>query len=313
MEPIDPMHNERLGSGATSVVYRGFVRERTHGHTQWPRMEVAVKVLKCNPKSLDEKKQFISEATLPMKLNSPTLMLPLNFNAGPKLWYIVTSRARCSLDSVIKDEAKGVSMKWTNSSGQTVQWNDTKRFICAYGIAVGLCTLHENKMIHRDIKPANVLLDENMHPKLSDFGLMRRLPKDGADMTQNVGTPLYIAPEIWNGSFYSESVDVYAYGMLVYELLTLEAPFRETRTIAGLRKMVLSGERPEISAYVSPEWATLITSCWQEDPAKRPTMRKIVETLTHSDKFIPDYVDFTEFDEYRTSVYTPKEKVTGVC
>lgn len=313
MEPFHPENSEKLGCGATSVVYRGFVRERTHGRTQWPRMEVAVKVLNYNPRSLDEKKKFIREVTLPMKLNSPTLMLPLQFNAGPELWYIVTARARCSLDSVIKDEAKGVSMKWTNSSGQTVQWNDTKRFICAYGIAVAICTLHENKMIHRDIKPANVLLDENMHPKVGDFGLMRKMPKEAVEMTANVGTPLYLAPELWKGDIYSEAVDVYAYGILVYELLTLEAPFREARTIMGLRKTVLSGQRPEFSAYVSPEWANLITSCWQEDPAKRPTMRSIVETLTHSDKFIPDFVDFTEFDEYRTAVYTPIEKGAGVC
>jgi|GEM_PF-758075 len=88
----------------------------------------------------------------------------------------------------------------------------------------GVSYLHDQGIVHRDLKPANVFI-ENGHLKVGDYGLSRRVSiSQGGDMTQGVGTPNYMAPEIKNGN-YTQSIDVYALGVMLYEMLTGHPPF----------------------------------------------------------------------------------------
>ena len=89
-------------------------------------------------------------------------------------------------------------------------------------IAKGLAYLHEDcshKIIHLDIKPQNILLDQNFNAKISDFGLSKLIEKDKSKVvTRMRGTPGYIAPE-WLSSIITEKVDVYAFGIVLLEIL----------------------------------------------------------------------------------------------
>ena len=104
----------------------------------------------------------------------------------------------------------------------------TKKYIILLGIALGMKYLHYKGIIHRDIKPGNVLLDENFHPKICDFGCS----KSSTDAIFNLvlpdqeGTPIYMAPEIFSDGFSSYQVDIYAFSILAYELITGNAPFK---------------------------------------------------------------------------------------
>ena len=98
--------------------------------------------------------------------------------------------------------------------------------ICAQ-VAKALDAAHAKGLVHRDVKPSNVLLDENEHVYLADFGLTRRLDEQG-DQTaggNSVGTPAYLAPEQIEGESVDGRTDVYALGCLLFECLTGEAPY----------------------------------------------------------------------------------------
>jgi len=97
---------------------------------------------------------------------------------------------------------------------------------------LALQSLHDAGVIHRDLKPENVLLDENGHVHLADFGLSRRVGRHGRSGSF-VGTPFYVAPEILTTREYGAAVDWWSYGVLLFNLLTGEVPFygKETEQI----------------------------------------------------------------------------------
>jgi serine/threonine protein kinase len=113
-----------------------------------------------------------------------------------------------------------------NSKSPTTLLNGTQRTVIAYGIAQGMQQLHELDIVHRDLKAANILLDEKFGPRIADFGLSRYTHNDARDeMTTEIGTVHWMAPELIEAKLYTEKVDVYAYGMILWELLTGKIPF----------------------------------------------------------------------------------------
>ena len=94
-------------------------------------------------------------------------------------------------------------------------------------VAGALDAAHAKGLVHRDVKPSNVLLDENEHVYLADFGLTRTLDEQGAQGTdsRSVGTPAYLAPEQIEGGSVDRRADVYALGCVLFECLTGSSPF----------------------------------------------------------------------------------------
>ncbi|CAN6303872.1 unnamed protein product, partial [Urochloa humidicola] len=95
------------------------------------------------------------------------------------------------------------------------------RYHIIKGICEGLCYLHENHIVHLDIKPANILLDDNMVPKIADFGLSRCFDENQSkDITSKlVGSIGYLAPEFYDRQI-TYDLDIYSLGIIVIELLT---------------------------------------------------------------------------------------------
>ena len=85
--------------------------------------------------------------------------------------------------------------------------------------------MHAAGIVHRDIKSHNVLITENLHVKLCDFGLSRFLADLGKGSMQFAGTPNYMAPELFQKKQYNESVDIFAFGTLMWEILAGAVPF----------------------------------------------------------------------------------------
>jgi tetratricopeptide (TPR) repeat protein len=135
---------------------------------------------------------------------------------------------------------------------------------------------HEHGVIHRDLKPANVLLTEDGTPKITDFGLAKKL--DDADSSQTragtiMGTPSYMAPEQAEGETQNIGplADVYALGAVLYELLTGRAPFRGAKMLDTLEQVRKQEPVPvrQLQPKVPRDLETICLKCLQKTPAKR--------------------------------------------
>ncbi|XP_021719615.1 cysteine-rich receptor-like protein kinase 5 [Chenopodium quinoa] len=193
----------KLGQGGFGVVYRGTLQNG---------QEIAVKRLSST--SGQGIAEFKTEVLLVAKLQHKNLVRLLGFclQAQEKL-LVYEFLPNSSLDKVLLDPNKHVSLDW-----------ETRYKIIA-GIARGVLYLHEDsrlKIIHRDLKSSNIMLDENMNPKISDFGLARLVGADQiqGDTNRIVGTYGYMAPEYAMAGRFSVKSVVYSFGVIVLEIVS---------------------------------------------------------------------------------------------
>jgi serine/threonine protein kinase/tetratricopeptide (TPR) repeat protein len=149
----------------------------------------------------------------------------------------------------------------------------------ALDLSDALARAHRLKIIHRDLKPANVLLAEDGTPRLTDFGVAHF--SDGTRMTQSgmvIGTLAYLSPEACIGDTMDHRVDIWAFGVMLYELLTLRRPF-EAETTAALLTAIISRE-PESLAELRPDapraLVDLVSAMLVKDPDKRIDSARLV-------------------------------------
>lgn len=193
----------RLGHGGFGPVYKGLLPNG---------QEVAVKKL-----SLDSRqglREFTNEVKLLLKIQHKNLVMLLGCCVeGPEKMLVYEYLPNKSLDYILFDKMKSASLDWT------------KRFQIVICMVRGLLYLHEEapeRIIHRDIKASNILLDEQLNPKISDFGLARLFP--GEDTHVNTfrisGTHGYMAPEYAMHGYLSVKTDVFSFGVLVLEIVS---------------------------------------------------------------------------------------------
>jgi len=144
---------------------------------------------------------------------------------------------------------------------------------------------HAEGVVHRDLKPQNILLDEAGHAYVSDFGLAKSLESDAATMTQTgviLGTPQYMSPEQVEGASVDHRSDIYALGLILYELATGESPFPgETAMQIMYRRLKQKPRDPrEINTGLPAYLGRIILRCLEKDPAKRyPSAREVLLDL----------------------------------
>ena len=119
----------------------------------------------------------------------------------------------------------------------------------------GLQTLHDMKIVHRDIKCANIFLTKDGVLKLGDLNVSK-VAKKGMLQTQT-GTPYYASPEVWKDKPYNEKSDIWSVGCVLYELTTLEPPFKAA-DMNGLYRKVIQGVYPPISSQYSRDLSQMI-------------------------------------------------------
>jgi serine/threonine protein kinase len=146
--------------------------------------------------------------------------------------------------------------------------------------AVKYC--HENNILHRDIKPQNILINRNNQLKLSDFGFSKLLESSRSLTKSQIGTPLYMAPEIISHDEYSFPVDIWSLGCVLYEMVTKSTPFGEDPKT--FYQNVLRKEPLPIQANVSDDLKNLIIRMLIKNPSERITLNQIEQ--------LP-FIDFT--------------------
>ncbi|KAF2547277.1 hypothetical protein F2Q70_00019748 [Brassica cretica] len=193
----------KLGEGGFGSVYKGKLREG---------QEIAVKRLsQTSGQGLEE---FVNEVVVISKLQHRNLVRLLGFCIeGEERMLVYEFMPGNSLDACLSDPVEQRLLDWKT------------RFNIIDGICRGLMYLHRDsrlRIIHRDLKGSNILLDENLNPKISDFGLARifRGNEDEASTLRVVGTYGYMAPEYALGGLFSEKSDVFSLGVILLEIVS---------------------------------------------------------------------------------------------
>ncbi|MCH8221767.1 MAG: serine/threonine protein kinase [Chloroflexi bacterium] len=141
--------------------------------------------------------------------------------------------------------------------------DDVLRWI--HGMAAGVAYLHDHGVVHRDLKPGNILSDEGT-VKIGDYGLAKFIScSRRSGQTESIGTIHYMAPEIANGR-YGREIDIYAMGIMLYEMLTGNVPF-EGESVGEVLMKHLTAE-PDLSALDEP-YRTIVARAMAKDPDKR--------------------------------------------
>jgi serine/threonine protein kinase len=156
------------------------------------------------------------------------------------------------------------------------------------------------------------MLDGDLYPRVGDFGFSRffGLGDQMIQMTMDIGTLMYMAPELFremnDEQKYSPAVDVWSYGMILYELVTKERPWDREIRAGGQRLTFLSclqnGILPVVPDYIPPIQKGLIERCLPFDPREKPTFKEIIDEMNNDTDFDFDDTDLDLFREYRTMV-----------
>jgi len=150
--------------------------------------------------------------------------------------------------------------------------------------------VHKNGVVHRDLKPENIMVDDDDNIKLIDFGIAghegsRRLTF--AKLSQVMGTPDYISPEQVKGKRGDGRSDIYALGVMLYEMLTGTTPFQGPNAFAIMNERLLNHPVPprEVDPSISPELQEIIYRALERDPKNRyPTAHEFAWDLEHQDQ-----------------------------
>ncbi|KAK6797671.1 hypothetical protein RDI58_005373 [Solanum bulbocastanum] len=276
----------KLGQGGFGPVYKGKLQNG---------QEVAVKRLSADSGQGDL--EFKNEVLLVARLQHRNLVRLLGFCLdGTERLLVYEFVPNASLDHFLFDSVKRRQLDWE------------RRSKIIGGIAKGILYLHEDsrlRIIHRDLKASNVLLDAEMNPKISDFGMARLFELDETQGSTNriVGTYGYMAPEYAMHGQFSVKSDVFSFGVLVLEILSGQKNtcFRNGESVEDLLSFAwLSWRNGTTTDFVDPmlkESTGLIRDimrsihiallCVQESVADRPTMAAVVLMLSSFSLSLP--------------------------
>jgi eukaryotic-like serine/threonine-protein kinase len=217
------------------------------------------------------RQRFLIEARVVAQIHHPNVVAIYRVGTLQNRPYLVTELVR------------GVSLA---ELPKPVPWQ--RALDIAIGLSRGLAAVHRGNVVHCDLKPSNVMIDHDGLAKIIDFGLARP-NADGATAGYTpVGTPDYMAPEVWRGEVPSRRADVYALGAVVFELIAGTPPFGDVPA-AALRERVTTTEAPALRervADVDPELAAVVARCLCRDREARfadgDELREALERLQAS-------------------------------
>ncbi|CAN4111239.1 unnamed protein product [Withania somnifera] len=262
---------ERIGLGSYGEVY----------HADWNGTEVAVKKFLDQDFSGAALAEFKREVRIMRRLLHPNVVRFMGAITRPPHLSIITEfLPRGSLYRIIHRPH--------------CQIDERRRIKMALDVAKGMDCLHTSNptIVHRDLKSPNLLVDKNWNVKESDFGLSRLKHNTFLSSKSTAGTPEWMAPEVLRNEPSNEKCDIYSFGVILWELATLELPWSGMNPMQVVGAVGFQNKRLEISKELDPIVARIIWECWQTDPNLRPSFAQLAVALTSLQRLVvPSYVD----------------------
>jgi len=243
---------EQLGRGGMGTIFRVF--------DQKTQEDIAIKILNREI-SADKNTitRFREELKLARKISHKNICRVFDLSESEGIYYIAMEYVPGeSLKSIIR---------------MTGQLSLTTALSIAKQVGQGLAEAHRLGVVHRDLKPSNIMVDRNGMAQIVDFGIARSLRKKGTTLAGVViGTPEYMSPEQAEGQEADERSDIYALGVILFEMITGRVPFRADTPLGIVLKQI--SERPsnprEVNPHVPEDLSRLILRCLEKDREKRP-------------------------------------------
>ncbi|XP_039199073.1 mitogen-activated protein kinase kinase kinase 7 isoform X1 [Crotalus tigris] len=253
---------EVVGRGAFGVVCKA----------KWRGKDVAIKQIE----SESERKAFIVELRQLSRVNHPNIVKLYGACLNP-VCLVMEYAEGGSLYNVLH----GAEPLPYYTAAHAMSWC----LQCSQGVAY-LHSMKPKALIHRDLKPPNLLLVAGGTVlKICDFGTACDIQ---THMTNNKGSAAWMAPEVFEGSNYSEKCDVFSWGIILWEVITRRKPFDEIGGPAfRIMWAVHNGTRPPLIKNLPKPIESLMTRCWSKDPSQRPSMEEIVKIMTHLMQYFP--------------------------
>uniref|UniRef100_A0A673BL15 Mitogen-activated protein kinase kinase kinase 7 n=1 Tax=Sphaeramia orbicularis TaxID=375764 RepID=A0A673BL15_9TELE len=253
---------EVVGRGAFGVVCKA----------KWKGKDVAIKTIE----SESERKAFIVELRQLSRVNHPNIV-KLYGSCNSPVCLVMEYAEGGSLYNVLH----GAEPLPYYTASHAMSWC----LQCSQGVAY-LHGMKPKALIHRDLKPPNLLLVAGGTVlKICDFGTACDIQ---THMTNNKGSAAWMAPEVFEGSNYSEKCDVFSWGIILWEVITRRKPFDEIGGPAfRIMWAVHNGTRPPLIKNLPKPIESLMTRCWSKDPSQRPSMEEIVKIMTHLMRYFP--------------------------
>lgn len=236
--------------------------------------DVAIKILE-RPENDPEKAQLMGQ-----QFQQEVMMLATLKHAN--IVRFIGACRRSMVWCIVTEYAKGGSLRQFLTKRQNRAVPLKLAVKQALDVATGMAYVHGLGYIHRDLKSDNLLISADRSIKIADFGVARIEVKTEG-MTPETGTYRWMAPEMIQHRPYTQKVDVYSFGIVLWELLTGMVPFQNMTAVQAAFAVVNRGVRPSIPDDCLPVLRNILTRCWDADPEVRPPFTEIVMMLERAE------------------------------
>ena len=280
-----------LGSGAMGVVYEG---NDSKLHRRVAIKTIIKSAMVDAAQAADYSERFMREAQAVARLNHPNIVTVYDFGEEGDIAYFVM------------EFIQGHELKEHLDSG--AQFSVQKSLGLMIDLLSALDYAHTQGIVHRDIKPANIMLDQSGRLKLTDFGVVKMLDnQEGTQAGTMVGTPGYMSPEQILGTSVSPRSDIFAAGVVLYQLLTWKKPFTGEGVFTIQQKIVNEIHAPPstLNANLPPFLDQVVNKALAKDPHQR---------YQHAREFADDLKRFLTLDaaeQMKASAHDVEKTVVG--
>eukprot|EP00980_Cylindrotheca_fusiformis_P029158 scaffold22740_cov139-Cylindrotheca_fusiformis.AAC.12 len=201
-------------------------------------------------------------------------------------YFLLLDRLACTLEDKIDQWRDYEETLAADRNDKKIRYFLAERLHVAFDVCAALDYLHTNQIIYRDLKPDNIGFDIRGDVKLFDFGLAKELDptlksecSELYELSGNTGSLRYMSPEVARSEPYNLSADVYSFGLLLWQICSLDLPYDGMNRQDHSELVVYGDERPQLDSSWSTPLRILMKRAWESDPLVRPSMDSIYKIL----------------------------------